>query len=267
MSEEPEELNETEQAQQRAARSASEDLRAAVDSGDPDERSAAFGQLMQTLSAMDPESTRDKMHVPEDAGEHRDGLVAILRRIPDGWGRWISCSAGWYPIIVELDRQLAAIDPDYELHQVKEKFGTLRYYYRTEVEGARERMNALIRAAEDQCERTCEQCGQPGVRHTNGRGWIMTLCPNCATEKGYSLIGELVNDLGSDHRGIWKVTEYGDGDPSYWDLTHAEVTVAGTRHHGATVLAPPSVLRTWRIRLADGTEIESGLIAAIERIR
>lgn len=266
MSDDPEELNELERTQQGAARAASEDLRAAVDSGDPDERSAAFGQLIQTLSAMDPESTRDKLHVPDDADEHEAGLRAILRRIPDGWGRWISCSRGWYSIIIALDQALAEIDPDYVLHQVKEKFGTLRYYYRTEVEGARERMNTLIRAAETRCGATCELCGEPGVRHSNGRGWILTLCPSCATEKGYGRIGELINDLTVDRHGIWKVTDYA-GAESYWDLNHAEVTLDGTRHRDSEVLAPPSVLRTWRIRLEDGREVVSELVASIERVR
>lgn len=67
-------------------------------------------------------------HVPRDAGEHADGLRQILSRIPDGWGRWISCDKGWYPLIIELDQKLAEIFPDYKVHQVKEKYGTLRYY-------------------------------------------------------------------------------------------------------------------------------------------
>lgn len=74
------------------------------------------------------ESMRDTVHVPEDAGEYAKDLERILLRIPDGWGRWISCDKGWYPLIIELDQKLAEIFPDYELHQVKEKFGTLRYY-------------------------------------------------------------------------------------------------------------------------------------------
>lgn len=68
------------------------------------------------------------VHVPEDAGEHADALRRILERIPERWGRWISCSSGWYPLIIELDQKLAEIYPEYELHQVKEKYGTLRYY-------------------------------------------------------------------------------------------------------------------------------------------
>lgn len=262
-----EELTETEKARYTAARAASADLRDALDSGDSEGKRAAFDQLMQTLGNMDPDETLDKLHIPDDAGEHRDGLIAIMRRIPPNWGRWISCERGWYPIICQLDADLAELDPGYELHQVKEKFGTLRYYFRTEVDNARDQMRALVRAAETRCEATCELCGESGARHVNGRGWLKTLCPSCAAAEGYEPIGELVNDLTADHRGVWRVSCYG-GDPiSIWDLNRAVVHIGGTQHQDAEVLAPPSVLRTWRVRLVDGTEIESGLIAAIERVR
>ncbi|WP_018600933.1 hypothetical protein [Mycobacterium sp. 155] len=264
---EPEELTDTEKAQQRAARAASGDLRAAMDSGDLDERHAAFGQLMQTLSNMDPDATRDKLHVPDDAGEYREALIAIMRRIPPDWGRWISCDKGWYPIICQLDADLAAVDPVYELRQVKEKFAGLRYYFHTEVDGARDRMRALVREAETRCSATCELCGQPGSQHANRRRWLKTLCPSCATAEGYERIGELVNDLTPEHRGVWSVACYGDDAASIWDMNHAEVTIDGTRHRDATVLALPSVQRAWRVRLADGTEVESGLVAAIKRVR
>lgn len=270
MPREPEELTETEQARYRAARSASEDLRAAVDSGDPNERSAAFGQLMQALSAMHPDKTCDKIHLPDDAEGYEDGLRAIMMRIPDGWGRWISCDKGWYPIITGLDRDLAAIDPDYELHQVKEKYAGLRYYFRASdfaSDADRQRMKVLINEAETRCERTCELCGAPGTQHTNHRCWLKTLCSECATAQGYDRIGELVNDLTPEHIGIWKVTDYA-GAESIWDMSRGEVSVVGGEHHrNAQVIALPSVLRAWRLRLTNGTELESELIAAIERVR
>lgn len=68
-------------------------------------------------------------HVPDDAGIHSAALGRILGRIPDGWGRWISCGAGWYGLLVDLDERIAAVAPDYHVHQVKEKFGTLRFYW------------------------------------------------------------------------------------------------------------------------------------------
>ena len=70
----------------------------------------------------------DEIRIPDDAGEYEQGLYNILSRIPTKWGRWISCNRGWYPLIIELDQKLAEIEPEYTLHQVKEKFGTLRYY-------------------------------------------------------------------------------------------------------------------------------------------
>jgi hypothetical protein len=79
----------------------------------------------------DPVQVLDAVHIPDDAGEHRDGLERILGRIPNGWGRWISCGPGWYPIIVDLADAIAELLPEYEIHQVKEKFGTLRFYWGT----------------------------------------------------------------------------------------------------------------------------------------
>lgn len=66
--------------------------------------------------------------VPDDAGEWAEGLQKILDRIPPNWGKHIRVSAGWYPIIVALDQAIAVLQPDYQIHQVKEKFGGLRYY-------------------------------------------------------------------------------------------------------------------------------------------
>jgi hypothetical protein len=78
---------------------------------------------------VDYQQLLNAVHVPENAGEHSEALQRILLRIPDGWGRWISCDRGWYPLLVELDAQLRTPLPNYVLHQVKEKFGGLRYYW------------------------------------------------------------------------------------------------------------------------------------------
>lgn len=56
-------------------------------------------------------------------------LDPILERIPNEFGKWIGCRSGWYPLLLELDARLAAICPEYQVHQVKEKYGTLRYYF------------------------------------------------------------------------------------------------------------------------------------------
>lgn len=266
----PLEMTPEEKGSLAASNAALRDLAGALLSRDRDGADAAFAAVHQVEAQVDREALLDKIHMPDDAGEYEDGLRAIMMRIPDGWGRWISCSRGWYPIIIELDQQLAAIDPDYGIHQLKEKLAMLRAYIRASdgvSEADQQQMRDLVREAEAQAETTCELCGEPGVRQVSPRGWLKTLCAACAEQKGYERLGELVNDLTPDHRGLWRVTDYA-GTESHWDMSHGEVSIVGGDHHrGVEVLALPSVLRTWRIRLVDGTEVQSELIAAIERVR
>lgn len=42
-----------------------------------------------------------------------------------------SCPVEWEELVVQLDEDIATIDPDYTVQQVKEKFGGLRYYIKT----------------------------------------------------------------------------------------------------------------------------------------
>lgn len=107
-------------------------------------------------------ASRDGFHIPQDAGEYTDGLVAIMMRIPDGWGRWISCDKGWYPIIVDVDRRLSELDPNYVVHQVKEKFGSLCYYFEPTDSVDKEtwaKMHQIVAKAADKAAKTCERCG------------------------------------------------------------------------------------------------------------
>lgn len=62
--------------------------------------------------------------------------------------------------------------------QIKEKFGTLRFYAR----GGDEATGGMIHMAECMSAVTCEQCGAPGT--TAGRGYIQTLCDHHRAQKG-----------------------------------------------------------------------------------
>lgn len=211
---EPRDLTEAERIKLRTAKSALTD--ALNREHDSDAREAAFQQFMQTGNVY--RETRDALHVPEDAGEYAEGLRAILLRIPDGWGRWISCSAGWYPLICELDSALAQLDPDYTVHQCKEKFGRLCYYAHSGRPGVGAEFRALIDAAEAHSGVTCELCGATGALHSRaGGGWVKTVCPVCAAAGGWELIGELVEELTPDRSGVWEVTT-ADGVEHYFDL-------------------------------------------------
>jgi len=60
--------------------------------------------------------------------------------------------------------------PQVTLDQVKEKFGTLRFYYT----GGDDYISGLVSMAESMSGVTCEECGKPGTS-TRG-GWIKTAC-------------------------------------------------------------------------------------------
>jgi hypothetical protein len=83
---------------------------------------------LQKIS-IDQQTLLDTPNIPKDAGIYKESLEKILARVPNGWGKWIDCGPGWFPIITELDEKLGALIPNYEIHQVKEKYGTLRFYW------------------------------------------------------------------------------------------------------------------------------------------
>ncbi|MBF6387140.1 hypothetical protein IU444_23725 [Nocardia farcinica] len=120
-------------------------------------------------------------------------LQPILRRIPQEMGQNIGTGPGWYPIILELDQQLAAIDSGYKVHQVKQKLSELRVYFEvsdTATDADYERMRALVRTAEEKAARTCELCGEPGRLWISRFGGIRTLCADCAAaeKQGYKRV-------------------------------------------------------------------------------
>ena len=114
------------------------------------------------------------------------------------WG--ISCGDGWYDLIDDLcgniqnrvenvNRNLqyklenspktlvpTKSDPFVcEAVQVKEKFGSLRFY----VEGGDDYIDGLISMAESISLNTCSECGEKSIKNKTGRGWIYTLCKDC----------------------------------------------------------------------------------------
>jgi len=61
--------------------------------------------------------------------------------------------------------------------QVKEKFGTLRFYMYWETP----EMRCIIDEMENKSARTCEVCG--GVGRTRGGGWVHTTCDTCEEKR------------------------------------------------------------------------------------
>jgi len=63
--------------------------------------------------------------------------------------------------------------PQVTLDQVKEKFGTLRFYY----SGGDDYIDGMVSLAESMTGVTCESCGNIG--ESRGGGWIHTYCDPC----------------------------------------------------------------------------------------
>ncbi len=95
----------------------------------------------------------------------------------DGWFDllWRLCE-DLEPLVAEWAKETGG---QFEVAQVKEKFGGLRFYVEHDVSRA---IRQRIEAAGDESYRTCEICGEPGVLRQGA--WLKTLCDRHAEETG-----------------------------------------------------------------------------------
>lgn len=109
-----------------------------------------------------------------------DGVDRILARFASGAPRpRLDCGPGWFPLLADLDADLARVDNDYTVVQVKEKFAKLKFYFHTDKgRDVREKMAKRVKEAYELSARTCELCGQPGERQVSSV-LLKTLCPQC----------------------------------------------------------------------------------------
>ena len=88
---------------------------------------------------------------------------------------------GWEPLIRECSAKLEAINnrienPDNWIRasQIKEKFGTLRFYLNSVPIEYADEADKAVDEAEEKSGVTCEMCGEPG--DTYGGSWLSTVC-------------------------------------------------------------------------------------------
>jgi hypothetical protein len=88
------------------------------------------------------------------------------------------CDDGWFQIIWDLsealEREILQISKEernsYIVKQVKEKYGSLRFYMLAPTN----EMLSLIKDAEKKSSKSCEKCGSPGI--LRGKSWVYTSC-------------------------------------------------------------------------------------------
>ena len=90
--------------------------------------------------------------------EHGDGWYDIL---------WRLC-ADLEPLVMELEKESGE---RFEVVQVKEKLGTLRFYVNHHTDA----FDKLIEEGQEESSRTCEVCGQPGKERETGGG-VRAVC-------------------------------------------------------------------------------------------
>jgi hypothetical protein len=93
----------------------------------------------------------------------------------------IGCPPGWQPMVLALLSYLNNSEHEIRVEQVKEKFGSLRFY----CAGANEYQRAVIAATELLSTITCERTGEPGSLYVNDDGCYKTLSATTAADLGY----------------------------------------------------------------------------------
>jgi hypothetical protein len=102
------------------------------------------------------------------------------------WG--FECGDGWFNILnmlmgniqhhIDWKNRTEEVVAQVTLDQVKEKFGTLRFYY----SGGDDYISGLVSMAESMSGVTCESCGNPAGVQNNG-GWMRAICDPCETKR------------------------------------------------------------------------------------
>lgn len=134
-----------------------------------------------------------------------------------------SFARGWFPGFVMLCEQIDRIlGPDkrgFHWRQIKEKFGSARYYWATDdftpftvdiigvatlttqppEETLDEKLADAISAAQEETQTRCIACGERGEHHQFG-GWVLVLCPAHRGQRE------------RDYEGLLQWTYLGDDD-------------------------------------------------------
>ena len=112
-------------------------------------------------------------------------LIDILERFDPKSPARLDIGHGWLPLVLHLDRKLRCLYPEYQILQIKEKVGTLRFYaqlphdYTVDNVPNYGTMKAifydLIYYTELRSAKICEYCGNTGTTR-GGPGYQHTRC-------------------------------------------------------------------------------------------
>ena len=113
-------------------------------------------------------------YILDDEGNH----LSWQDDIPNGWNK-----AFGDKMVDELNDILVKYNfaDKYTIVQIKEKFGSLRWYDNGIPKEAHDEFHAWLNKYEGFSYDTCISCGKPSTHTTTG--WIVPLCDNCGKKQ------------------------------------------------------------------------------------
>jgi hypothetical protein len=112
-------------------------------------------------------------------------IEELKKKILPGYWPSVDVDEGWYQLVLDCDRELTQIDPGYQIVQIKQKFGGLRYYFESLLSSAGKAMDDVVTKYEAVAAVTCEATGNPGVLMRSEGGWVKTLDPEYASSASH----------------------------------------------------------------------------------
>ena len=99
---------------------------------------------------------------------------------------YVECPEGWYDVIEEAVEKLSKFEEHVRVEQIKEKFGTLRFY----TDGGNEHTNTVISFVEYISGFICETTGKTDDVGYNKKGWIKVHHNSLAKSKDFHYIDD-----------------------------------------------------------------------------
>ena len=128
-------------------------------------------ELDQYLCKVYPKIFKDR------AGDPTNTLMCFGFECGDGWFQILNQLCNNIQHYLDWENKDSEKVPQVVAVQVKEKLGTLRFYY----DGGNSKVDGMVRMAESMSGVMCEECGKPG--ETRHGGWIKVLCDEHEAER------------------------------------------------------------------------------------
>ena len=119
--------------------------------------------------------------------ENKENILKVVYPMIFSEKFYFECGNGWFDLISEICEFVSKRTDKLRAAQVKEKFGSLRFYYDIDGEineDTLREINAFISSVETKSHNTCEDCGTALTRETKYPQsklgyWIRNVCNTC----------------------------------------------------------------------------------------